>query len=387
MQEHDSSGTVMFDSVDDVIDRLASVGYLADRQLATSVFVQSRLEKPILLEGPAGVGKTELAKALSKASGRRLVRLQCYEGQDETKALYEWDYGKQMLYTQLLREKIGQIIEDSTDLASAITRISEQDSAFFSERFLAERPLLAAVRADEPVVLLIDEVDRSDEALEAVLLEVLAEQQVTIPELGTFAAKQAPCVVLTSNNTRDLSAALKRRCLHLFLDYPSAERELDIIRRKQTGLDDVLAEHLVSVVRGLRSLGLRKPPSISETIDWARTLAVLGTESLAHQQLADTISVVVKYDRDLERALEALPGFTASAESDSDRPATAVYQSDPDDEGHGKAVREQRNRLGRHGPGHYGARAEDVSPQPRIPEVSASQGDRSFTSKLGRRTR
>ena len=182
----------------------------------------TRLDKPLLIEGPAGVGKTELAKALAAATGRRLLRLQCYEGQDETKALYEWDYGKQLLYTQILREKIGQVVADAPDLNAAVERIGAQESVFFSERFLAPRPLLEAVRSEEPTVLLIDEVDRADEALEAVLLETLAEYQVSVPEVGTFVAKRPPYVILTSNNTRDLSAALKRRCLHLFLDYPTA---------------------------------------------------------------------------------------------------------------------------------------------------------------------
>ena len=259
-------------------DRLAEHGYLSDDRLATTVFLQSRLDKPLLLEGPAGVGKTQLAATLAEATGRRLLRLQCYEGQDESKALYEWDYGKQLLYTQILREKIGQVVEDAADLNEAVERIAKQDSVFFSERFLAPRPLLEAITSEQPVVLLIDEVDRADEALEAVLLELLSEWQISIPEVGTIKAKVLPYVVLTSNNTRDLSAALKRRCLHMFLDYPTAERELAIVRSKDTGLPEALAVRLVEIVRGLRDLELRKAPSISETIDWARTLAVLGRQ-------------------------------------------------------------------------------------------------------------
>jgi MoxR-like ATPase len=376
-----------FESVADVTEQLRGAGYLADRRLSTTVFLQATLDKPVLLEGPAGVGKTELAKALAEATGRRLLRLQCYEGQDETKALYEWDYGKQMLYTQILREKIGQVISDAADLPEAVARIREQDSVFFTEQFLAERPLLAAVRSEQPVVLLIDEVDRADEALEAVLLEMLAEGQVSIPEIGTFAAAQPPYVVLTSNNTRDLSAALKRRCLHLFLDYPSAERELEIIRSKETGLGETVARHLVDVVRGLRDLGLRKPPSISEAIDWARTVAVLGADELEPEMLSDTISVVAKYDKDVDRALSALPelidGVPVAAE-----PAAAGARRN-DDVYAGQHTRAGRDQLERHGPGNFGeGRHKSTDDPPERPPgevVSAGQADRSFTAKLARR--
>ena len=384
-----------FASVDEVVEALRDQGYIADTRLATTVFLLTRLDKPLLLEGPAGVGKTELAKMLALATGRRLLRLQCYEGQDETKALYEWDYGKQLMYTQILREKIGQVVEDAPDLASAVERIGRNESVFFSERFLAPRPLLEAIRSEEPVVLLIDEVDRADEALEAVLLETLGEFQISIPEIGTFVATQRPYVLLTSNNTRDLAAALKRRCLHLFLDYPSADRELEIVRSKKTGLSDSLAEELVGVVRGLRDLELRKAPSISETIDWARTLAVLGVDELSSQILSDTVSVVVKYDKDVRKALGALPRLV-DPNAVIEEPGHGHgghghghgHGHDDDGDGDGRRRRAEKDAAGRHGEGAYGtpdyAKGTEKDPGPaRARTVTPGQGTRSFG--LGRR--
>ncbi|MET7901936.1 MoxR family ATPase [Streptomyces sp. NPDC005336] len=409
--DHHAAAQGEFSSVDDVTARFADHGYIADRRLATTVFLLSRMDKPVLLEGPAGVGKTELAKTLAAATGRRLLRLQCYEGQDESKALYEWDYGKQLLYTQMLRDKIGEITAAAPDLATAMQRISEQDSAFFSDRFLAPRPLLDAVRGEEPAVLLIDEVDRADEALEAVLLECLAEFQVSVPEIGTYTAKIPPYMVLTSNNTRDLSAALKRRCLHLFLDYPDAERELAILKAKDTGLPDAAAGHLVEVVRGLRELELRKSPSISETIDWARTLAVLGVQELNPAVLAETANVVLKYERDMDRALGVLPrlvdpnaelpeaGHHAHGHSHghghghSHGPGQGhshgpghVHRDpgqDPDgDDPDGQAVRTAKDLPGRHDEGYYGA--PGAGPTRRI-APGEGQGARAFAAITRRR--
>ena len=376
-------------------------GYLADQRLATTVFLQTRLDKPVLLEGPAGVGKTQLAASLAAVTGRRLLRLQCYEGQDETKALYEWDYGKQMLYTQILREKIGQVVEDAADLGEAVERIAQQDSVFFSERFLSPRPLLQAIDSEEPVVLLIDEVDRADEALEAVLLELLSEFQISIPEIGTVQARHLPYVVLTSNNTRDLSAALKRRCLHLFLDYPEPERELAIIRSKDTGLAESLAARLVEIVRGLRELELRKSPSISETIDWARTLAVLGVQELTADVLAETVNVVVKYERDLDRARRAIPGLVdpnatvpdhlhghghGHGHSHGHGHGHGHTHGQDDGDVDGRAKRAAKDRPGRHTAAYEGVKgsSDDAAPAGGK-KVSSGQGQRSFAARSPRK--
>ena len=394
-----------FQSIDDVVSRFAAAGYISDRRLATTVFLLTRLNKPVLLEGPAGVGKTELAKTLATTTGRRLLRLQCYEGQDETRALYEWDYGKQLLYTQMLREKINDIIADAPDIPAAVARIEAHDGVFFSDHFLVARPLLDAIRGDQPSVLLIDEVDRADEALEAVFLECLAEYQVSIPEIGTYTTTTPPYVVLTSNNTRDLSAALKRRCLHLFLDYPDAERELEIVRSKRTGLPEAAAWQLVQVVRGLRELPLRKAPSISETIDWARTLTVLGVDELDAGVLADTVNIVLKYERDLRRAVGELPRLldpnreppVANHAHGEHHAHGGGHDHGGDEHGHaqggdhvrdlddaGRAARLAKDQPGRHDEGYYGA----PGPGP-IRRAGAGgghgQGSRSFGAFTRRR--
>src|SRR5689334_7560776 len=230
------------------------------------------MQKPVLVEGPAGVGKTELGRAMATALGRQLVRLQCYEGLDEAKALYEWEYAKQLLYTQLLKDKIGESLQGAATIQDAADRIASSDAVFFSERFLLPRPILRAITSDQPALLLVDEIDKADPEFEAFLLEVLADNAVTIPELGTFRARHVPRVVLTSNNARELSDALKRRCLHLYIDFPSRERELKIVRARLPGISEALATQVVDAIHKIRSLDLKKSPSISETLDWAQSL-------------------------------------------------------------------------------------------------------------------
>jgi len=291
----------MFASVEELSLALGTAGYLPSREIATSVFLADRLEKPLLVEGPAGVGKTELALAVAKATGRELIRLQCYEGLDESKAIYEWEYAKQLLYTQLLKDRLGEAVAGAASLAEAADRIAAQGNVFFSERFLLPRPILRAVTSDHPTLLLVDEVDKADPELEAFLLEILSDWAVTVPELGTLRAKVIPRVVLTSNATRELSDALRRRCLHLHLDFPTQERELAIVRARVPEASEALARQVVAAVARLRGLDLRKAPSIAETIDWARALLVLGAERLDARLLADTLDVILKHEADAER--------------------------------------------------------------------------------------
>ena len=295
----------MFQSVEEVQQRFKSAGYIANRRICTVVFLAARMGRPVLIEGPAGVGKTELAKTLADIAGRRLIRLQCYEGLDEGKALYEWKYAKQLLYTQLLRERIGELIADAPSLPDAVAKISGQDDAFFSHRFLSPRPLLQAIESPDPVVLLVDEIDKAEPEFEAFLLEVLSDFQVSVPELGTIKATNIPLVVLTSNNARELSDGLKRRCLHLFIDFPPPDEELAIIRLKVPEIPERLAQAVV-VVNKIRGLELRKAPSVSESLDWARSLVILNADSLDRELVESTLTMLVKHEKDLERVRGAL---------------------------------------------------------------------------------
>ncbi len=296
----------MFDSVDNAQAQLREQGYICDKKIATVAYLAEQLEKPVLVEGPAGVGKTELAKVVAAATGRELIRLQCYEGLDEAKALYEWEYSKQLLYTQILKDFFSEAMAGAKSLREAADRVGAEDSVFFSERFIVPRPLLNAITNSQPSLLLIDEVDKSDPEFEAFLLEVLSDFQVTVPEVGTFEARHKPLVFLTSNDAREMTDALKRRCLHLYIDFPNEELERRILEEKVPGIEHRLAEELTEMMQRLRKLDLKKTPSISETLDWARALLALNATELDEALVNDTLSVILKYEGDIRKAQSEL---------------------------------------------------------------------------------
>jgi MoxR-like ATPase len=293
----------LFRSVEDVMERFATAHYVCGKETATAVFLMAQLQRPLLVEGPPGVGKTELAKVLAQTTAYQLMRLQCYEGLDETKALYEWEYSKQLLYVQMLKDKFGALLAETASLDEAVSLLQQHTSAFFSQHFLLPRPLLRAILSPQPTVLLIDEVDRADQEFEAFLLEVLSDFQVSIPELGTLHAVQRPLVVLTSNATRSLSEALKRRCFYLYIDHPALATELQIVQRKVPGIDTHLATQIVQFIQRVRQLNLRKTPSISETLDWALALILLGAKVLSRELIVDTLNILLKDKDDIARTL------------------------------------------------------------------------------------
>jgi len=292
----------MFESVKSTIDGLAGQKYIASEDIATTVYLALKMEKPILVEGPAGVGKTELGKCIAGALNMDLIRLQCYEGLDESKALYEWEYAKQLLYTQILKDKLSSIMQNEETLARAVERLSREDDVFFSNKFLLPRPILKAISSKNRSLLLIDEIDKSDSEFEAFLLEVLSDFQVSIPEIGTIRADTKPIVFLTSNNAREMSDALKRRCLHLYINYPTRELEERIVSLKVPECGENLRTELVRAVHKIRELQLKKEPSISETLDWARAMVILGINDLTHDVAVDTLNLILKYEKDIELA-------------------------------------------------------------------------------------
>lgn len=322
-----------FDSISDVRSRLATQNYLCDDNIATVVYLATRLGKPLLVEGPAGVGKTELAKVIAGALGAKLIRMQCYEGIDEGKALYEWEYAKQLLYTQVLKEKISEVTAGAATLAEAVDRISSHDDVFFSNRFILPRPLLQAIQSEERSVLLIDEIDKADAEFEAFLLEILSDFQVTVPEIGTIEAIHIPIVLLTSNNAREMSDALKRRCLHLYIDFPSPELELQIIRLKVPEAAESLAADVASMIQALRKLDMKKKPSISETLDWAKALVIMNAGDLGDEIVRNTLSTIAKYEGDLRKTEKELTSFLERKKAEQKMKEAAAAPTPPADDG------------------------------------------------------
>lgn len=314
----------MFDSVEQVIEALGEQNYICGKNIGTVVYLATKLEKPVLVEGPAGVGKTELAKVVGLATGRPLIRLQCYEGLDEAKALYEWEYSKQLLYTQILKEKFAEAMAGATSLRDAAERVGREDSVFFSDRFIVPRPLMRAIQAEQPSLLLIDEVDKSDPEFEAFLLEVLSDFQVTVPEVGTIHARHRPFVFLTSNDAREMSDALKRRCLHLYIDFPEEALETRILEAKVPGIEQRLAEDLVGMMHRLRKLDLKKTPSIAETLDWARALLALNASELNEDLVNQTLNVILKYEGDVKKAGSELGALLARKSEEAPPQAPAA---------------------------------------------------------------